>query len=85
MPALRASQRTGGPPGRPVATRDGPLQTTTPALHGHQAAIDDPGRSPGSQDLTGRLPMVIPQWRIGLSALAYRCGGSIGFIEDHKS
>jgi cell division protein ZapB len=27
--------------------------------------------------------MVIPQWRIGLSALAYRCGGSIGFIEDH--
>lgn len=27
--------------------------------------------------------MVIPQWRTGLSALAYRCGGSIGVIEDH--
>ena len=27
--------------------------------------------------------MVIPQWRVGLSALAYRCGGSTGFMADH--
>lgn len=27
--------------------------------------------------------MVIPQWRIGMSALAYRCGGSTGITPDH--
>jgi cell division protein ZapB len=26
--------------------------------------------------------MVIPQWLVGMSALAYRCGGSTGFMAD---